>query len=163
MRYISILILLSLIACADPGNDTYSGNSSGTSTTIVFDKLVGTWQNKDDQSFERWNKNDDGSFISVAFSVKGTDTTWMEEIRVYRENQKWVSENKVNGQNNGQAIKFTESMLTENSFSFSNPEHDFPTDIQYEVVDGNTLHAFIAGPGKTGGRDTIPFYYVRVH
>jgi Domain of unknown function (DUF6265) len=129
---------------------------------LVFDKLVGTWQSEDGKSFERWKKNDDGTFQSVAFSVKGSDTSWNEQANIYPENDKWVFENTVKGQNDGKAVKFTSTSLNENSVQFSNQAHDFPTDVNYTVVDINTVHAFIIGPNKNGGKDTIPFNYTMV-
>lgn len=130
---------------------------------LVFDKLTGTWQSDDGKSFERWAKNDNGTYRSVAFSVKGADTSWNEQAVIYQENNNWVFENTVKGQNKGKAIKFTSSLLSDNSVQFSNPAHDFPTDINYTLPDNNTVSAFIIGPNATtGGKDTIPFNYKRV-
>jgi hypothetical protein len=128
---------------------------------IVFDKLVGTWKKEDGKSFERWTRNDDGTYRAVAFSVTGTDTSWDENARIYPENNNWVFENTVRGQNDGKPVKFTSTQLGENSVQFSNPAHDFPTDINYTLPDANTVNAFIVGPNNKGGKDTIPFNYTR--
>lgn len=162
-RYIPILIVI-----------TFACNNSGGSTTqkedipapaqqpLIFDKLTGVWKNEDGKSFERWTKNDNGSYRSVGFSIEGNDTSWNEQADIYQENGKWIFENIVKGQNEGKAVKFTSSFLNETSVQFSNPAHDFPTDINYTVADGNTLRAFIVGPNTKGGKDTIPFNYIRV-
>ncbi len=167
--FIKIAILACILsACNNQQSDTASTTTDSTGTVTehpvetVFDKLVGTWQNTGDKSFERWTKNNNGTYRTVVFDVKGSDTTYKEDNQVYQENGKWVSENKVSGQNNGKSIKFTESMLTASSFQFSNPAHDFPTDIHYDVVDANTVNAYIVGPNNKGGKDTIPFNYTRV-
>ena len=152
---------LAMSACNNSQTES-SPASSPVKTHLVFDKLIGTWQSEDGTGFERWTKEEDGSFHSVAFSVKGSDTSWNENARIYPENDKWISENTVKGQNDGKAVRFTSSLLTDSRVQFSNPEHDFPTDVSYTVVDANTVHAFIAGPNGKGGRDTIPFNYVRV-
>jgi hypothetical protein len=68
----------------------------------------------------------------------------------------------VKSQNEGKAVKFTSTFLNETSVQFSNPVHDFPTDINYTVTDDNTLRAFIVGLNNKGGKDTIPFNYIRV-
>ncbi|HEX7846271.1 MAG TPA: hypothetical protein VF476_10770, partial [Chitinophagaceae bacterium] len=81
--------------------------------------------------------------------------------KVYPENSNWVYENKVTNQNDGKAIKFTSTKMSDNSVQFSNPAHDFPTDINYTVADANTVNAFIIGPNSKGGKDTIPFNYTR--
>jgi hypothetical protein len=75
---------------------------------------------------------------------------------------KWVFENTVKGENDGKSVKFVSTKLTENSIQFSNPEHDFPNDVNYTVADENTVRAFIVGKNNKGGLDTIPFNYTRV-
>ena len=129
---------------------------------LVFDKLVGTWQSEDGKSFERWRKNDDGTYRSNVFSVKGTDTSWNEQANIYPDGDKWIFENMVKWQNDGKSVKFTSTQLSENSVQFSNPAHDFPTDVNYTVAGENTVNAFIVGPNKSGGKDTIPYNYKRV-
>ena len=68
----------------------------------------------------------------------------------------------MKGQNEGKAVKFTSTFLNETSVQFSNPAYDFPTDINDTVTDANTIRAFIVGPNNKGGKDTIPFNYIRV-
>jgi hypothetical protein len=165
--FIVFIVSLSFTAC----NNETAGNATETITTadsltkatppIVFDLLIGTWQSHDGKSFEQWTKNDNGSFRSVAFSIKGTDTSWNEQASIYPENDKWVFENTVKGQNDAKAVKFVSTLLTEKTVQFSNPAHDFPTDINYTIPDANTVNAFIIGPNSKGGKDTIPFNYTR--
>jgi hypothetical protein len=150
MRFLITTAFLFFISC----NNKSTGN--------VFDKLVGIWQSEDGKSFEQWSENDNGTYRSVAFSVNGADTSWNEQASIYPENDKWVFENTVKGQNNGKAVRFVSSALSDNSVQFSNPAHDFPTDINYTLPDANIVHAFIIGPNGKGGKDTIPFNYVRL-
>jgi len=130
---------------------------------LVFDKLLGTWKAVDGKSFERWSKNPDGSYASASYSLSGADTSWNEMAKIFSENGNWIFENNVKGQNNGQSVRFTSTFLTDSIVQFSNPAHDFPTDVNYTVIDSNNLHAFIIGPNKNGGRDTIPFNYSRLY
>ncbi len=161
---LTLLLAVSIIAC----NNSKTTNKETTDTPassakeLVFDKMLGTWQNEDGKSYERWVKNDNGTYNSSAFSIKGTDTSWNEQASIYSENNSWVFENIVTGQNDGKAVKFTSSLLNDSTVQFSNPAHDFPTDINYTVTDANTLKAFIVGPNSQGGKDTIPFNYIRV-
>lgn len=128
----------------------------------VLDKLVGTWQSKNGKNFETWTKAGNGNYAAAAYSVRGKDTSWNEQASIYPKDNNWVFENTVRGQNDGKTITFTSSLINENSIQFSNPEHDFPTDVNYTIADENTLHAFIIGPNSKGGKDTIPFNYTRV-
>ena len=168
-RFFTMLIAACMLAACNNQAETTSSPADSTANTITsapaevpFDKIIGTWQNTGDKSFERWTKNDNGSYRTVVFIVKGSDTAFREDNQVYQENGKWISENKVVGQNDGRSVKFTESLLSANSFQFSNPAHDFPTDIHYDIVDANTINAYIVGPNNKGGKDTIPFNFTRV-
>ncbi|OSZ77848.1 hypothetical protein CAP36_15950 [Chitinophagaceae bacterium IBVUCB2] len=142
--------------------DIKKTETSPTVTDLVFDKMLGTWQSEDGKSFERWARNDKGGYNSAAYTLKGTDTSWNEQATIYLENNNWIFENTVKGQNDGKAVRFVSSILQSNTVQFSNPAHDFPTDINYTIADANTLNAFIVGPNKNGGKDTIPFNYKRV-
>jgi hypothetical protein len=161
------LLSLVLLACNNPTtagtNNTDKPDSLLPTTQLVFDKLLGLWQSEDGKNFERWTKNENGTYRSVVYSLKGTDTVWKEQATIYKENDKWIFENKVAGQNDGKTVKFTAASAGESSVLFSNPAHDFPTDINYTVPDANTLNAFIAGPNEKGGKDTIPFNSKRVN
>ena len=153
-----------IIACnnSESSPAAKKDDSVPPSQQSVFDKLTGTWKSEDGKSFERWTKNDNGTYRSEGFSIKGNDTSWNEQAAIYRENDNWVFENTVKGQNDGKAVKFTSSLLNETSVQFSNPAHDFPTDINYTIANANTLRAFIVGPNNKGGKDTIPFNFTRV-
>jgi hypothetical protein len=162
-------VLLSAILLLNCNNETASvaetetaANAKPSPPTSVFEKLVGTWKSENGRSFERWTRNSDGTYRADVYSIKGTDTSWNEQARIYPEYSKWVYENIVKNQNDGKAVRFTSILLNDNSVQFSNPAHDFPTDVNYTLPDMNTLHAFIIGPNSKGGRDTIPFNSTRV-
>src|SRR6185503_14093311 len=123
---LTVVTYVITLACNNSGNKP--GVSSSPDRQLVLDKLTGTWQKENGKSFERWTKTDDGSFQSVVFGIKGSDTSWEEKASIYQENNKWIFENMVSGQNNGKAVKFTSTLLNDTSVQFSNPAHDFPTD-----------------------------------
>jgi hypothetical protein len=161
---LTFLFITSLLPACNNNEKTNTDEAKKTTAAgkpIVFDKLVGTWKKEEANSFEKWSRNDDGTYTAVAFTIKGTDTSWDENARIFPENNNWVFENTVRGQNDGKAIKFTSTKLDDNSVQFSNPAHDFPTDINYTLPDANTVNAFIVGPNSKGGKDTIPFNYTR--
>lgn len=165
LRIVCILFLITcFIACdnSESKPDVKNETPNLYSAQLIFDKLIGTWQNEDGKNFERWTKNDNGTFRSDGFSIKGNDTSWNEQAAIYKESDHWVFENTVKNQNDGKAVKFTSSFFNETSVQFSNPVHDFPTDINYTVEDATTLRAFIVGPNGKGGKDTIPFNFTRI-
>lgn len=158
----SCLIIIGA-GCNNPGESSpIEKDVSASSSSVIFDKLIGTWENENGKSFEQWIKNPDGTFNSKVFSVKGMDTSYNEEASIYKENENWVFENRVKNQNDGKAVKFTSTQLSNSSVQFSNPAHDFPTDVNYTVVDSVTVNAFVIGPAASGGKDTFYFNYHKV-
>ena len=145
-----------------PAEKVSPKNSLPPVKELVFKKLVGTWKSIESDNFERWTENPDGTYHAVAFSVKAKDTSWNEDARIYPQGDNWIFENKVKNQNNGQTVAFTSTILAEDQVQFSNPQHDFPTDVNYRFVNPNKLNAFIVGPNEKGGKDTIPFAFKRV-
>lgn len=164
--FIGFLLVINIVACNDTGSGAGKTAEAITANDepkeLVFDKLVGIWKSEDGRSFEQWDKNVDGTYQSRAYSIKGVDTSWNEQANIYPENDDWIFENTVKGQNDGKAVKFTSTILNEKTVQFSNAQHDFPTDVNYAVPDANTLNAFIIGPNNKGGKDTIPFNYTRI-
>lgn len=163
---IGFLLIINLVACNDTGSTaekTTEAITAGNKTKeLVFDKLIGLWKSEDGRSFEQWDKKADDSYQSRVYSIKGADTSWNEQAKIYPENDNWIFENTVKDQNDGNAVKFTSTILNEKTVQFSNPHHDFPADINYTVRDANTLNAFIIGSNNKGGKDTIRFNYTRI-
>lgn len=143
-------------------NSGHLDSTKAYSQSLVFDMLAGTWKSEDGKTYEQWIKKPDGTFQSRVYNLNKFDTIVSEEAIIYPENGQWIFENKVKGQNDGQSIKFFSTQLTNHSVQFSNPAHDFPTDVNYTLPDNNTIRAFIIGPNKKGSKDTIPFNYSRV-
>lgn len=164
MKKLSLLLFASLVISCDSPKNNLRGNSNSSASVepTLFDHFIGTWQNKTFGNYEKWEKISEGQYAAMAFTVKGADTVIQETVKVYKEVGNWVYEVTVKNQNDGLPVKFTANSLTTNQVNFSNPAHDFPTDINYSY-DGDSLLAFIAGIGKDGDkRDTIPFAFERV-
>ncbi len=125
---------------------------------LVFEKLVGTWKRDGVDEFERWTKNRDGSFTSRMFSVNKSDTVFSEVVRIYQsENNQFVFEVSVNGQNDGKPVCFYSTLLNPTQVTFENKEHDFPNTIHYSLNTTLKLSAFIAGK-----KDTVRFNFTRI-
>lgn len=146
-----IPLLIFVCSCTDQ-NSTKQEESN-----LVFDKLLGTWKLTEENQFEQWYKNADGSYSSRAFAVAGKDTTIMEEVKIVPEAGKWNFITQVKGQNKGKAVTFTSSLLQDTLVQFENPAHDFPRIINYRLASHNNMQAFIGGT-----TDTIYFNFSRV-
>ena len=124
---------------------------------MVFDRLIGTWKLANEDQFEQWKKNEDGSYSSKTFAVAGKDTNVMEDVKIIKEGDKWNFITLVKGQNKGKSVTFTSSILQDTLVQFENPAHDFPRMINYRLASENNMQAFIGGT-----TDTIYFNFSRV-
>jgi hypothetical protein len=144
-------ILISAFSCSDKNKkNSEEGNT-------VFDRMVGTWRLGEEEQFERWSGNEDGSYSSRMYSVAGADTTILEDVKVVKDGDKWNFITLVKGQNKGKAITFTSTILKDTIVQFENPSHDFPRIINYRLESEHNMQAFIAGTS-----DTIYFNFSRV-
>jgi hypothetical protein len=135
----------------------YSCKETSSSDVGLFDSLVGTWKLEDDSQYERWTKNEDGSYLATGFTTIGTDTLISEKVKIYKKGSEWCFETLVSGQNDETSVVFTSAILNDTVVQFENKKHDFPNIINYRLLYQNSLRAFIAGKA-----DTIYFNYSRV-
>lgn len=161
--FVTITAVNMLLACSPSETKTPESIyiSPVNENAFVLDRLLGTWKSEDGKTFERWSKGRD-NYHSFVYTLNGTDTLVNEQAIVFKESGKWIFETTVNGQNQGKSVRFTASVVKDNVIQFSNPQHDFPTDINYTLSDSETVSAFIAGPNSKGGKDTIPFNFKRM-
>ena len=108
---------------------------------------------------ERWVKQSDNLLTNRSFKVKGNDTTWQESVRLLNEGSKVTYWSRVANENEGKEVPFILTEAKDNRFTFSNPQHDFPQRIIYELVNKDSLHAWIEG--NTGGKNLVLNNYYR--
>lgn len=109
--------------------------------------LLGQWQNKTARGvmYERWTKADDSTFHGKSFYLNGADTVVTETIQIRQRGGILYYVPTVKNQNNGQAVSFKLSTISENTLVFENPQHDFPQKISYTLLNKESLLAEIAG------------------
>ena len=140
------LLLISLSGCTDPLDQ--------------FAWLEGTWA-KEGESVEIWKRQPDGSYLGKGGSIEAGDTVYFEtlEIRIQEGDIYYLPD--VDHNQGPVPFKLTHHDL--NTWTFENPEHDFPTLIRYTFEPPNLLKAAIEGPGEVAG-DTkaIDFWFEKV-
>lgn len=110
--------------------------------------ILGTWQRTNVRpgtiAFETWEKESDQVFTGLGVSMKGSDTTFVEQLRIELKNDNiyYVADVKENA--TPTYFKMTE--IIKHGFTSKNPEHDFPKVISYELKD-STLTAIISDGG----------------
>ena len=123
----------------------------------------GTWEMKTKKGAicERWQMINDNEIHGQGFKVIGHDTTLLEQVRLIRKNNEVYYIPTVSNQNGGQAVSFKLTEVKGRQFTFSNPAHDYPQFVVYDILSPDSLHAWT--DGKNNGKALkVDFYYRRV-
>lgn len=109
--------------------------------------LLGTWSGGTPgrQLVEVWEKLNDSTFSGRGCMVKGTDTMLLEAVSLEERSGQLYYVPTVTGQNNGRAVRFTLTSMTDRQLVFENPLHDFPQKVMYALVTPDSLLAEISG------------------
>lgn len=124
-----------------------------------FEWLVGSWKRQNKSSYEVWKVASDGkSLVGKSFKVLEQDTVFLEDITIVFKEGSYYYVPDVAGKQG--PVYFKVSTYHNFGFEATNPDHDFPKVIRYELIrneDRTLLHAAIEGNGKT-----IPFSFEKM-
>lgn len=139
------LIVLIVITC-----------SSKKPTVEPFHWMAGNWQKVDadssSQSVEVWQIESDKLMIGYGLTTANLDTLFYEQLKIVVEGDAFYYIADV-GQG---VVRFKLVASTPESWTFENPEHDFPKRIIYQKS-GEKMLAFTEAEGVS-----IPFEFERV-
>ena len=130
----------------------------------IFSWLEGSWTMKTKRGaiIESWKTGNENLMQGNSKMVNASgDEKIMENLELIYAEGNYYYISAVNGQNNGQSIKFKLSSYNEKGFVAENPEHDFPKRIAYNLINKDSIHAFIDG-GPSMPDKKSDFYYSRV-
>lgn len=132
-------------------------------TVNRFGWLNGNWQMKDSSgtTTEQWQYVNDSLMTGKSDFIKGDTIIPFETIKIYRRDTIFYYEAKAAGQNNEQPVAFKITSYTDSAFTAENPQHDFPKRISYNMVNKDSIHAYIDG-GTAMPDKRADFYYTRV-
>jgi hypothetical protein len=127
----------------------YAQSSSGKDLNQLS-WLEGTWNRTNIKAgklaHERWIKTDQGELMGWGVSMTGSDTTFVEKLKIILKDNAMYYVADVPGNKELTYFKFTELITT--GFVCEDPAHDFPKKISYQV-EGNKLKTIISGNGKS--------------
>lgn len=108
--------------------------------------LLGSWQKQSAKGIltESWQKLNDSTLVGQSNFVSGNDTISSEIIRLEQRNGKLYYIPTVLGKNEGKAIIFALTSLTDSTVTFENPVHDFPQKIEYWFQKPDSLNAEVS-------------------
>ena len=124
--------------------------STAQTSLSKLEWLIGSWARTNAKAgrsgVEVWMKTSDQEFVGKGINLRGTDTTYVEKLKLISRNNKIyyvadVPENK-------EPVLFEMTSQTGTNVVFENPAHDFPKKIAYNL-DGSKLKATISGDGKS--------------
>ncbi len=125
--------------------------------------LIGTWKNTTPKGsiFETWSRTGSNELSGKSYMLKEQDTIVFESIRLVQQEEGIFYIPVVKDQNNGAAVRFAATTVSETRLVFENPQHDFPQVISYTKISGDSLIAEISG-GRDGKMRKQRFPMVRV-
>jgi hypothetical protein len=136
-----LLTVLTIVNCKAPAKQQEAR----------LDKLswiLNTWERTNVRpgttAFETWEKKSDQLYTGMGVSLKGTDTTFVEQLRIEMKDDKLYYVADV--RENATPTYFLITEINEQGFKSENPDHDFPKVIMYELKDG-VLTAIISDGG----------------
>lgn len=123
--------------------------------------FAGTWVTEEKNGIttaEDWVIENPGRLRGRSYRVKGTDTTLLEWVDLYKEGAQVLYTPTTANQNDGNPIPFTLESVQDRIYTFVNMQHDFPKRIVYAFQGNDLLHAWI-----DDGTDyqRVHFYYKR--
>ena len=128
-----------------------------------FQWMVGSWtmKTKNGAIMETWVSINDSTLGGESVMKKITGgTQQLENTRLIYRNKEYFYCSVAHGQNNEKEVKFKLTSFSENGFISENPAHDFPKRITYQLINKDSLHAFIDG-GPSMPDKKSDFYYSR--
>ena len=129
-----------------------------------FKWMLGSWTMKKKNGstiMEGWDKINDSTLGGESLNISMTgQSKVLENLTLAYRNGTYYYFSQVTGQNNGESVKFKITSHSENGFVAENPEHDFPKRITYNLINKDSIHAFIDG-GPSQPDKKSDFYYSR--
>ncbi|KAA3623725.1 MAG: hypothetical protein DWQ02_24130 [Bacteroidetes bacterium] len=150
-------LLLFIGACQnDPKTSANESSSSEGPKLEHLDWLTGNWQRINDdegrKTYESWKKVSNQEYRGFGYTLAGEDTIFKENLNIVFKEEK---PNYVVTGVNSAPTYFEFIGQDVNAFACTNPENEFPKNIEY-IYQNDTIFATIMG-----GANSIVFVFVR--
>ena len=100
--------------------------------------LIGTWQRKDGQKFEKWAMVSPTECIGVAYDMTSGTATVDENMRLFKMDDTWVFEAKYK-EKEFKPVQFAWQPDPAYRMRFVNDKNDYPQVIRYKVKSDSTM------------------------
>ncbi len=153
MKYaFTLLLIIVLIA--------FSKQETGFKKLYI---LKGTWKTETRRGaiYEEWKKESATLMKGRSYKFKDADSLVLENVSLAQELKDVFYIPVTINQNNQKPVKFKMASSGNNKFVFENPAHDYPKRIVYEIVNADSVHAFIDDDNDASDKRRH-FYYSRL-
>ncbi len=117
--------------------------------------LEGNWCS--DGFCEHWQRYNDTLYTGKGYGLQGNDTTFSETLAIALRADGIFYLATVPDQNEARTIPFKLQWHHQHDISFTNPLHDFPQSIHYQITGDTAVHIHVTGREKGNDR-AIDFY-----
>lgn len=155
LKQLVLLVLLSILAsCREVQKK---------SPLDAFAPIEGTWEMPFEGTsvFERWERVNDTLMRGWSYEISDHDSLLTETIRIIATDSGIYYVPSVVDQNEGAPVFFKLTSRESDGWVFENPEHDFPTRIEYHFLSNDQLAAAVSGE-VNGEMRSLEFNYRKV-
>jgi len=125
--------------------------------------MAGAWEMKTDKGFlqEKWERVNDSTLSGKSYKIERGVSILDENMTLIFSGKEIVFSATVQHKNKGLPVYFKLIRIDGGKFIFENKEHDFPTQVIYQVKSSDQLLAWINGTTEKGFQ-TISFEFYRM-
>lgn len=110
--------------------------------------LLGEWEKKDSIGVlkENWIAIDDSTFTGTSFFIiNEKDTIHRESMELMQDGEYLIYRTTIKGENKDEAIPFQKMDEKDSLLVFTNPKHEYPNKISYQLNKDKTVKTTISG------------------
>jgi uncharacterized protein YciI len=115
----------------------------GSAQSGLPDFLQGTWKMENKEIYEHWDKPNESALKGFSYSLKDGKMTVSEYLEITKINKEINYKATVLDQNQGKEVKF-KLTKKDSTYTFENPEHDFPKKIVYQKLNDKEIFVRIS-------------------
>lgn len=125
--------------------------------------IEGNWEMKTEKGFlqEKWERTNDTILQGKSYKIDRGVSILDEKMTIVFTNKNIIFSASVQYQNKGLPVSFKLIKIDGGKYIFENKEHDFPTQVMYQIKNSDKLLAWINGTTEKGFK-TINFEFYRI-
>lgn len=112
--------------------------------------LEGTWKMEGKEIYEHWDKLNEQTLKGFSYSLKDGQLSVSEYLEIAENETRVVYTATVINQNQGKGVEFKKNTINDGTFTFENPNHDFPKKIVYKQLSETEIFVQVSD-GKQKG------------